>query len=70
MQLTKFTSPDLDIIALYKSQKGNFNDLNDNIKLLITDEKPVLITGDFNFCFLEDSNNTTRNFLKGLNFSL
>ena len=40
MQLTKFTSPNLDIITLYRSQRGNYNNLNNNTKLLITDEKP------------------------------
>ena len=69
MQLTKFTSPNLDIITLYRSQRGNYNDLNNNTKLLITDEKPVLITGDFNFCYLENSNNTTKKFLNNQNFS-
>ena len=69
MQLTKLTSPDLDIIALYRSQRGKYDELNDHIKLLKTDGKPVLITGDFNFCFLNDSNNPTKLYLKSKNFS-
>ena len=69
MQLTKLTSPDLDIIALYRSQRGNSNDLNAHIDLLKTEGKPVLITGDFNFCYLENANNSTRKFLDGQKFS-
>ena len=69
MQLTKFSSLDLDIIAIYRSQRGNYIDLNENIEILKTDGKPVLITGDLNFCYLNDLNNPTKLYLKSKNFS-
>ena len=69
MQLSKFTSVDLDVIAIYRSQRGNYIDLNKNIDLLKTDGKPVLITGDLNFCYLNDLNNPTKLYLKSKNFS-
>ena len=69
MQISKFSSPDIDIITLYRSQRGNFTDLNENIELLKTERKPILITGDFNFCYIDSSNNPTRKYLLGKNFS-
>ena len=68
MQLTKFTSSKLDIIALYRSQRGMYSDLNQNIKLMKTEGKQTLVIGDFNFCYIENQTNITRKYLQNQNF--
>ena len=60
MQLSKFTSSIIDIVVLYRSQNGNLKDLNQNLEELINSNKPLLIIGDFNFCFQEDSSSTKK----------
>ena len=68
MQLTKFTSTNLDIIALYRSQRGTYSDLNQNIEIMKTEGKQTLIIGDFNFCCIENQTNSTRKYLQNQNF--
>ena len=48
MQLSKFTSSTLDIIAIYRSQGGNYSDLNRYIELM--DSKAII--GDWRYEFL------------------
>ena len=69
MQLSKFTSQNLDIIALYRSQRGNYNNLNQNIEIMKTEGKATLIVGDFNFCYKDHPCNTTRKYLENQKFS-
>ena len=69
MQLTKFTSQMLDIITLYRSQSGDCNKLNEHIDLMTTDGKPLLVLGDFNFCFLSNKNSRIKQHLEAKNFS-
>ena len=57
MQITKFTSSELDIINVYRSSKGNSLDLLNYLVGMINKEKPTLITGDFNMCFQTHSGN-------------
>ena len=57
MQVTKFTSPELDVINVYRSSGGNSLELLMKLTEMITSEKPVLITGDFNICMLNHENN-------------
>ena len=60
MQLSKFTSSTLDIIAIYRSQGGNYNDLNRYIEMLDCKDRPVLVVGDVNFCYLTSGVNQTK----------
>ena len=69
IQISKFTSSILDVVVLYRSQQANFTDLNEKIKRIITNGKPQLIIGDFNFCYLGAQSNTTRKYLMKKNFS-
>ena len=69
MQLSHFTSSILDIIVIYRSQQGQQTELNNNLKQLENTEKPQLIIGDFNFCYLNKSGNPTRSYLENMNFS-
>ena len=59
----------LDIITLYRSQSGDCNKLNEHIDLMTTDGKPVLVLGDFNFCFFSNKNSRMKQHLEAKNFS-
>ena len=65
-QLSKFKSS--DILVTYRFQNGNLILLKQHLEELINREKPTMVVGDFNFCFLEDSSQSLKNYLTG-NFS-
>ena len=69
MQLSKFTSSTLDIIAIYRSQGGNYGDLNRYIEMMDSKGKPLLVIGDMNFCFLTSGMNQTKHFLGSKQFT-
>ena len=58
LQLSKFTSSIVDVIFIYRSQQADYHQLNKIIDQMTNKEKPLLVIGDFNFCFLEASNLT------------
>ena len=64
MQLTKFESSKLDVIALYRSEQGNSSELLAHIKNLITQGKNTVICGDFNICYLSTRNNRVTKYLE------
>ena len=68
MQLSKFISTNLDIIVLYRSQRGNYRNLNQNMAEMKTEGKLTLIIGDFNFCYQNSPCNTTRKYLENQNY--
>ena len=57
MQVTKFKSPELDVINVYRSSDGNSLELLNRISEMLTVEKPTLISGDFNICMLNHEKN-------------
>ena len=57
MQLTKFSTADLDIINVYRSSDGNSAELLAKLVDMITPEKALLVTGDFNICFMNHGGN-------------
>ena len=57
MQITKFSSENLDVINVYRSNNGNSVELLTKVLEMVTPEKPMLITGDFNICFMNHSKN-------------
>ena len=71
LQLSKFNSPELDIVVLYRSQNGNHTDLKQHLRTLTEQsrERSQLVIGDFNFCFLDGPSNPTRKYLQESNFS-
>ena len=69
MQLSKFTSSTLDIIAMYRSQGGSYSELNRYIEIMDSKDKPLLVIGDMNFCFLTSGMNTTKRLLKSKQFT-
>ena len=64
MQLTKMRSPDLDVIALYRSEQGNSSELLEHIIQLIAPDKNTVICGDFNICYLATRNNRITKYLE------
>ena len=60
MQLSKFSSSTIDVIAIYRSQEGCYHALNRHLDNLLTGNKPTLVVGDFNFCYLEQSTQTKK----------
>ena len=57
MQISKFSSPHLDVVNVYRSRNGHTVDLLNHIMKMIKADKPTLITGDFNICYLSNGNN-------------
>ena len=68
MQLSTFTSSNLDVINLYRSSHGDLKLLNHNLEDMIKRVRPQLVVGDLNFCYLDSSSNTTSNYLRSNNF--
>ena len=68
MQITKFTSEELDVINVYRSSNGHSVELLNHLQDMITEGKPLLITGDFNICFQTISNNRMSKGLEKIGF--
>ena len=64
MQLSKFSSIDLDVVVIYKSQEASYENLNEAIEVMIEGEKPILVIGDFNFSYSDNSSNLTSKYMK------
>ena len=68
MQLTKFQTTELDIITVYRSERGNSVEFLNNIKSLITEERPNVICGDLNICYNATRHNRITKHLVNANF--
>ena len=64
MQLTKLESINLDIITVYRSEKGNTTELLEHIISMIREEKATVISGDFNICYKTNKKNKISKFLE------
>ena len=64
MQLSKFSSTNQDVITIYRSQNCSYELLNKGINKLMTQKKPTLVVGDFNFCFKEHTTSTKKFFVR------
>ena len=69
MQLSKFSAANLDIISLYRSNPGNLQEMNQLIKQLGNRNVPQIVVGDLNFHYLEEKNNSTKQFFKKEKYS-
>jgi exonuclease III len=69
MQITKFTSKELDVINVYRSSKGHSVELLNQLQNMMNTGKPMLITGDFNICFQTISNNRMSKGLEKIGFN-
>ena len=68
MQISKLTSAELDVITIYRSDRGNPNELIGVLTDMITKEKTTLITGDLNICYLRIPKNQVSKGLHGKGF--
>jgi exonuclease III len=57
MQITKFSAPNLDVMNVYRSSSGNSQELLAKLVEMMTPGKPIIITGDFNICFMNHGKN-------------
>ena len=70
MQISKFSTENLDILAVYRTSKGNSVELLNKLVELISHGNPTVITGDFNICFQVNGNNRmSQGLIKKENFS-
>ena len=68
MQISKLNSLDLDVISVYRSDRGNPNELIGKLLTMIRVEKTTIITGDFNICYLQIPKNQISKGLLGESF--
>ena len=55
-QMTKLTSPKLDVISVYLSNRIDSSLVVDSFKKLIDFDKSTILCGDFNICFKQERN--------------
>ena len=65
----KITIQMIDVILLYRSQGGDYDELIEHIDSMSSGEKPLLIVGDFNFCYLQTKHNRAKKHLEAQKFS-
>ena len=64
MQLSKFSSSVINIVGLYRSQKGHQDKPRKHLEGLTKGPKPELVIGDSNFCSMASSSNQTKKFFQ------
>ena len=69
LQLSMFSCDVIDLLVLYRSQSGSHEVIKEILETLIDKEKPLLIIGDFNFCYLDYSSNLTGRYLHQNDFT-
>ena len=55
-------------MVLYRSQSGNLNELAEHLNELYVNEKPLLVIGDFNYCYKENSCNPAKKYFQANSF--
>lgn len=70
IQISKFSSDNLMLISVYRSQHGNIGCLLEHLNELISNNSAVLIMGDFNLCNHKKPNNAIKSFFERNGFSL
>ena len=69
LQISKFASPEIDILILYRSQNCKLEELKNHLQVLTERNKVQIIIGDFNFCQLTSSTNVISSYLRENNFT-
>ena len=67
LQISKFSSLELDVIAIYRSKncKSSFKDIFENI---LSKDRATLILGDINICYEKQGTDQNIKYLKSNNF--
>ena len=68
LQLLKLTLPTIDIINVYRSKCEPLDQLRRHIESVFVPVRPLLVVGDFNFCFKKERNCLSE-WLDGLGFN-
>ena len=68
MQIQKYEFINLDVVNVYRSQKGNKYDLIQRLDRVVNKEKPTLVTGDFNICGNQEAKNVVSQYLERQGF--
>ena len=63
IQITKMETTELEVITVYRSDKGNVSDLLDYLKTLIKPGVATVVRGDFNICCQANKNNKVTKYL-------
>ena len=69
MQLSKLRSANLEVIAVYRSERGNPSVLLNHIIDMISPGVNTVICGDFNICYLSQRNNKITKYLEQNGFT-
>ena len=70
MQISKFSTENIDILAVYRTSKGNSVELLNKLVELVSHELPTIFTGDFNICYKVNGNKRlSQGLIKKENFS-
>ena len=67
-QMTRLSTPYVDVINIYRSQGANNSELVEDLRQLIQEGYPTIICGDLNMCFLTNRKNEVTRLLEGLGF--
>ena len=57
IQLTKLAGKYIELIIVYKAPTGKDSDLARNLDRLIDKNKPTIVCGDFNLCYIDKRSN-------------
>ena len=68
IQVTVMSSTNWDLIVVYKSPKGKDSDLRNMLQTVINPERPTIICGDLNMCFIDNKNSDSISFLMEIGF--
>ena len=69
IQVTNFSTEDIQVITVYRSSRGSLHVLKEKLKDIISKtEKAVLITGDFNLCYMSNQKNIVSKYLEDEGF--
>ena len=63
LQISLFSCKDIDLVVIYRSTNGSHEVLTQTIEMLLEREKPMMLIGDLNFCYLGHSSNLTGKYL-------
>ena len=68
-QISVFSSPELVLVNLYRSQGMDNRDLANELRILINTDNFTIICGDFNLCYIDDRNNEVTSMLEQAGFT-
>ena len=68
IQMTKFSSVNLDSIHVYRSAEGSLREVRDHLQDLLSPGRNAVVSGDLNICLEKEPNNLVTGFLREQGF--